>query len=304
MDGSQFHQDERTAQALAGVTANGTSIRSFMPDQHRRFFAILPYILVAGVDGSGWPIATVLAGSPGFIRSPDSTTLQIEALPDLADPIAAALMPGCEIGLLGIDLETRRRNRANGRITERSGKGLTVAVRQSFGNCAKYIQRRIAHSAPGGSGTIEHLPAMDDAARRLIAAADTFFVASRSGPQSSLAGGADISHRGGRPGFVRLAGDTLTITDFRGNRYFNTLGNLLGEPRAALLFIDFERGDLLHLRGTTEVDWDRQKTCHVDGAERSWRFSVISAWRRSSALPLTWSFLDYAPTTMKTGIWQ
>ena len=62
--------------------------------------------------------------------------------------------------------------------------------------------------------------------------------------------GADISHRGGRPGFVRVDGDVLTIPDFRGNRYFNTLGNLIAEPRASLLFVDFETGDLLQLQGS------------------------------------------------------
>lgn len=66
----------------------------------------------------------------------------------------------------------------------------------------------------------------------------------------------DVSHRGGPPGFVRLEGQTLTIPDYNGNRYFNTLGNLVSNPRAALLFVDFERGDVLHLQGTTEIVWD------------------------------------------------
>ena len=52
-------------------------------------------------------------------------------------------------------------------------------------------------------------------------------------------GGMDVSHRGGRPGFVKLDGDTLVVPDFRGNRYFNTLGNLVSDPRAALVFVDF-----------------------------------------------------------------
>jgi hypothetical protein len=47
----------------------------------------------------------------------------------------------------------------------------------------------------------------------------------------------------------------LTIPDFRGNRFFNTLGNLVSDPRAALLFVDFETGDLLHLQGRVEIDW-------------------------------------------------
>ncbi len=119
-----------------------------------------------------------------------------------------------------------------------------------------------------------------------------------------MAAGADISHRGGRPGFVRVAGDTLCIPDFPGNRYFNTLGNLLGEPRAALLFIDFEHGDLLQLQGVTEIDWDIRTPPPVAGAERTWRFHVARGWRRRAASPWRWSFVDYAPTTERTGTWR
>ncbi len=62
-------------------------------------------------------------------------------------------------------------------------------------------------------------------------------------------GGVDISHRGGLPGFVKVAGDVLTIPDFRGNWFFNTLGNLVLTSARLLLFVDFETGDLLHLQG-------------------------------------------------------
>ena len=95
---------------------------------------------------------------------------------------------------------------------------------------------------------------LDDAARVLIAASDTFFVASRSRAEIDRAGELDMSHRGGRPGFVGVPGDTLVIPDFRGNRFFNTLGNFLGDPRAGLLFIDFASGDLLQLQGTVAID--------------------------------------------------
>ena len=66
---------------------------------------------------------------------------------------------------------------------------------------------------------------LDEAARALIAASDTFFVASRSRPELGVEGGLDMSHRGGRPGFVGVQGGTLAIPDFRGNRFYNTLGN-------------------------------------------------------------------------------
>ena len=55
------------------------------------------------------------------------------------------------------------------------------------------------------------------------------------------------------------------MPDFRGNRYMNTLGNLLAEPRAALLFIDFDRGDVLHLRKNADPSWQTQGDPGVEG---------------------------------------
>jgi hypothetical protein len=206
------------------------------------------------------------------------------------------LVDGAEIGLLGIDLATRRRNRANGRLVAVAEAGLTVAVRQSFGNCPKYIQVRdllppVDGPLPAADG--ERLSHLDDDARRLIGAADTFFVASASGPDPLTHGGVDISHRGGPSGFVRVEDDRLTIPDFSGNRYFNTLGNFVRHPRAALLFIDFVTGDLLHLAGAVTVDW-RPPSDRPD-AQRSWRLEVRKAWRQRGAVPLRWALRESAP---------
>jgi predicted pyridoxine 5'-phosphate oxidase superfamily flavin-nucleotide-binding protein len=302
MTASPFHPDELDAQARAGKGASGAGIRSFMPDQHREFFALLPYLFVATTDADGWPLATMLAGAPGFVHSPDPVTLRVDALPDAQDPSADRLAAGQELGILGLDFATRRRNRANGAISARDTAGFTLAVRQSFGNCAKYIQRRVAAPAPHAAGGVEALAGLDAAAGALIGAADTLFVASRSRPQAGAAGGLDMSHRGGRPGFVRRDGDTLVVPDFAGNRFYNTLGNFLGEPRAALLFVDFAAGDLLQLQGRVTVDWDAASRDLVPGAERQWRFDVVRGWRQRAALPLRWSFIDYSPATLGTGV--
>jgi uncharacterized protein len=304
MNGTPFHADELAAQKLAGGGSGGGGIRSFMADQHRRFFQLLPYIFTGTSDAGGWPLAAMLTGAPGFAHSPDPVTLRIDALPDGNDPAAATFSRGSEIGILGIDFSTRRRNRANGEIADMDAGGFTVDVRQSFGNCVQYIQGRMAHAEEPVSIDAEPLPGLDGEASGMIARADTFFVASRSRPQSGAAGGTDISHRGGRPGFISVAGDRLTIPDFRGNRYFNTLGNLLGEPRAGLLFVDFERGDLLQLQGVTEIDWSSDAGRMIDGAERSWRFHAVRGWRRRAASPLRWSFVDYSPFTQRTGTWR
>ncbi|MDI6016052.1 PilN family type IVB pilus formation outer membrane protein [Burkholderia pseudomallei] len=77
-----FHDGELAAQRRAGVAAaaaafGGRGIRTFMPDQHRAFFAQLPLLVVGGVDGGGQPWATLRAGAPGFVSAPQPRTLDI-----------------------------------------------------------------------------------------------------------------------------------------------------------------------------------------------------------------------------------
>ena len=295
-----FHADELAAQALAGHGAGRAAIRPFMPDQHRDFFALLPCLFTATLDNRGWPMASVLTGEPGFVQSPDPTTLSIGALAAAGDPAAPGFFAGAAIGLLGLDFTTRRRNRANGRLTA-VDDGLTVRIAQSFGNCAQYIQTRTPMPRAAAPTIPETLGALDDAARALIVSSDTFFVASRSRAGIGAEGGLDMSHRGGRPGFVGVEGDALAVPDFRGNRFYNTLGNLLGDPRAGLIFIDFASGDILQLQGSVTIDW--HPAGGPSGAERLWRLKVERAWRRRGAFPFTWTFGAYAPTTLATGVW-
>lgn len=298
-----FHQDELAAQALAGQRAGRAAIRPFLPDQHREFFGLLRYLFTATLDANGWPVASMLYGPEGFSHSPNPSTLRVDALPSADDPAAAGFAPGKMIGLLGLDLATRRRNRANGVVTAVDGKGLTVAIEQSFGNCAQYIQTRTPTAHTRSALAVEALSKLDLPALRLIGTADTLFVASQSRKGVGQGGGLDISHRGGRPGFVDVQDDALVVPDFRGNRFFNTLGNLLGDSRCGLLFIDFATGDLLHLKATATIDWT-VAAGQPAGTQRSWTVRIERGWRRRGALPFKWSFGDYAPTTLATGRWR
>jgi predicted pyridoxine 5'-phosphate oxidase superfamily flavin-nucleotide-binding protein len=260
-----------------------------MPDQHRAFFQALPFVIAAGVD-AGWPVATVWAGAPGFVTSPDPRTLRVAVAldpADPADPASRAFAPGAPFGLLGIELHSRRRNRANGAVAAAGPDGLVLDVGQSFGNCPQYIHRRDAIAAGACPAAAEPFVGLDPAAAAAITAADTFFVATAA-RTAEPTGGVDVSHRGGPAGFVRAAGDTLTIPDYPGNRYFNTLGNLISDPRAALLFIDFARGDLLVVQGTVEIHWSGPDVDAIPGAERLWQLRVERGWHRRGALPLRW----------------
>ncbi len=262
--GNAFHEGERAIQRLAGVpddraAAAGRSLRNYMPDQHRELFARLPFIVAGALDEKGQPWATLLEGQPGFIASPDNQHLRIDTqLPEL-DPLASVLHPNVQIALLGIEPSTRRRNRANGTIMARTQQSLEVHVLQSFGNCPKYIQARTVQYDAGKAidPSARRGRQLDNAARRLISAADTFFIASAysAAPDELPSHGVDVSHRGGLPGFVHIESNTLSIADFVGNNYFNTLGNLERYPQAGLLFIDFVTGEFLHMAARTRLEW-------------------------------------------------
>ena len=309
---TKFHAGERAAQARAGAAPRSPALRDYMPEQHRAFFAALPFVVAATTDADGWPVATILAGSPGFVASPDPRTLRIATAPDRDDPAAEWFKAGAQIGLLGIDLATRRRNRANGTIAAATDDALVVAVAQSFGNCPQYIHIRDLRMVAAGRTLPERMDRLDPPARDAITTTDTLFVATSSGGSGGSKrdgtdaglGGVDVSHRGGKPGFIRVDDDTLTIPDFAGNRYYNTLGNLLLDPRAALLIPDFATGDVLHIQGRTEIVWDVPAEERLAGAERLWRLHVIRAWCRRAALPLRWSLRMLSPGVARTGSWQ
>lgn len=320
---SPWHAGERRLQAAYGVAermavVGPRVIRPFMPDQHRQFFAALPFLVLGSVDGAGRPWASLLEGPPGFAQSPDPRRLEIARRPAPGDPAAEGVAVGASVGLLGIELETRRRNRMNGRVTRLDEAGLTLEVDQSFGNCPQYIQRREREPASaqasagaerGRSGPeVESLAVLDAAARATLSEADTFFVASYvdgdgDGAADPAHRSVDVSHRGGRPGFVRLEGDRLVIPDFAGNLHFNTLGNLLANPRAGLLFVDFASGDLLQLSGRTGITNDADAIAAHPGAERLWWLDVEAAVRRRGAFGLRYALQDFSPKTLSTGRW-
>jgi ferredoxin-NADP reductase len=99
----------------------------------------------------------------------------------------------------------------------------------------------------------------------------------------------DASHRGGQPGFVRVEGERhLVFPDYAGNSHYNTIGNLVMDPRAGLLFVDFERGGLLQLTGRVRIDWDSAELERFPGARRLVHFELDEAVELEQALPLRW----------------
>jgi ferredoxin-NADP reductase/predicted pyridoxine 5'-phosphate oxidase superfamily flavin-nucleotide-binding protein len=313
---SPFHRGEREVQTRLGVRDSSENIgkrfiRGYLPAEHKTFFSQLPFVLIGAVDSLGRPWASILIGRPGFIDAPDAQTLEINTRMVSGDPLQGYLSEGADVGLLGIEYHSRRRNRLTGKVAEFSEHSITITIDQTFGNCPQYIQARDYEVLPEIEAIGEPLATtsirkLDDRARQMIAAADHFYIATHySENEDATSHGADVSHRGGKPGFVRLEDDrTLTFPDFIGNNHFNTIGNIFLNPRAGLLFMDFESGDLLYLTCKAEITWDSEETRAFVGAERFVRLTVDEGLLIENAVPVRWDFQDYSPSLSYTGSWQ
>ncbi|MFN7026138.1 MAG: pyridoxamine 5'-phosphate oxidase family protein, partial [Pseudorhizobium sp.] len=311
---SPWHEGELELQRSVGVIDQMDQVgrrvlRTFMLDQHREFFPLLPFVAIGAVDPDGLPWATIRAGRPGFLHSPDPLTLAIEGAREAQDPAERGMEDGDPIGLVGVDLITRRRNRLNGTIHRQDSQRFEVAVGQSFGNCPRYIQNRhfefVRDPAVRASARAIISSGLNDEARQIIACADTFFVSSYV-DQGERGRQVDVSHRGGRSGFVRMDADGgLTVPDFNGNLFFNTLGNFLVNPRAGLLFVDHNTGGILQVSGRVKVILESPEIAAFEGAERLWRVFPEKVSLRPDVLPLRWTFAEngFSPNSLMTGSW-
>jgi uncharacterized protein len=293
-----FHDGELEIQRRAGVAAvaarvGEANLVDSVPPGFADFLAERFFVVVGSADPDGHVWASLLIGPPGFIRTLDGRHLAVMAEPVSGDPLQRSVDAGpAAVGLLAIDAATRSRIRVNGTASRGPDGGLVIEVSEVFGNCPKYIQRR-APASLIGEGEVGHTrirsTALDGPQRSLVGAADTFFIASLHPDR-----GADASHRGGRPGFVRVQPDgrSLTFPDYTGNSMFQTLGNLQVDGRAGLLFIDWEGGDTLQLSGRATIVWDAETVAVWPGAQRVVQFAIEAVQQHQRALPLRWELLE------------
>lgn len=316
---SPWHPGEKAMQRSVGVADHMEQwgrrvIRDHLIDQHREFYPLLPFAVLGAVDPDGNPWASLRAGHPGFVHAADTRTLRVTMPRDASDPADRGMNDGDGVSLLGIDPRTRRRNRVNGIVRREADSGFDIGVVQAYGVCPRYIQLRAPEftrePAVLSPEPVRWMTELDARARAIIAGADTLFVASyldpdpAAGPQARQV---DVSHRGGKTGFVRVGADgVLTVPEFPGNLFFNTLGNFMLNPRAGVVFTDFETGDLLQMTGTAEVVLESPEIATFQGAERFWRFRPERIVLRPAALPLRLTFQPdgWSPNSLLTGSWE
>ena len=195
------------------------------------------------------------------------------------------------------DFVATRRVRVNGRAVIKQGS-IYIRTEEVYGNCRRYLQERLFIGERKSSATdqpAETGNALSDAQQQQISRADTFFIATDN-PEH----GADVSHKGGNPGFVRVVDEKhIAFPDYNGNSMFNTLGNLTVNPHAGLLFIDFDSGRTLQLSGRASTDWNATRIAKFAGAERVVDFELEQIIDNPAGFPLTAKFRQFSRSNPK-----
>lgn len=292
-----YHSGELAIQDRAGVQeeakALGKIIGSIIKPPAVDFLCRQRLAIAATVEANGRVWASLLTGKPGFMQVLEQT-VRIDVVPIPGDPLQENLRFRDEIGILVIDLATRRRLRLNGKAMLQPDGSIDVQTQQVYFNCPKYIQLRYLETEvtkPFKVQGIQRSDTLTEQQQHSITQTDTFFIASFH-PE----GGADASHRGGNPGFMQvLSAKKLVFPDYSGNNMFQTLGNISLNPHTGLLFIDFERGSTLQLTGRASVVWDAEYVAQFAGAQRVVEFQIDEVIAIADASPLRWRFVEYSP---------
>jgi uncharacterized protein len=311
--GDVFHPGEIAVQVRAGqreiAAARESLIRPRLSHAANVFVETQDIVAVAATapDGTLWASLWCVQvgrelddvrGTRGFLHGDDdggSLTILYDLDVHASDPVRPIVRPNEPLGLLVIDLETRRRLRINGIVRRADRAGLEVDIREALVNCPKYIQKRVRAgavpdaSASGAGAAVEHGWTLDEEMRGLIARTDTLFVASAHGDR-----GLDVSHRGGDPGFVRVVDHrTLRIPDYPGNSLFQTLGNFEVDRRCGLAFVDFERSRILAATGHALSEFGSEDPTHpAGGTGRYWSFTVDRWIEFSLSSSARWTLVE------------
>jgi hypothetical protein len=293
----EYHPGELEVQRRAGVGENAQrlsgSIRDVVPDSARAFLDERRFVVLSTADAKNRPWASVLSGSPGFAHTLDARTIQIKATPADDDPLTMNLRTSPLVGLIAPDFSMRRRLRVNGRLERTADGSILIHVDQAYANCPKYIQQREGSLQPRVDvprRLARRSTALHPRQKDWIHRADTFFLATLNPGE-----GADASHRGGMPGFVKIKGQELTWPDYAGNSMFNSLGNIVRHPWAGIVVPDFETGSTLQLTGRATVDWDPEHSAAFPGAERLVKLAVEEVVETEESFPKGLRLLEYSP---------
>lgn len=315
----KFHDSEIAVQESVGVAElvaefGQAMIMSEIPEAFSHFLNQLPWVIAGAIDEDGNPWAVPIFAVKGFIQTLNNTSLRVNGIPILTSQLRLNLNPKQKIAILGIDLLTRRRIRLNGRVKSNGQNGFVLGIEQCYGNCPKYIQKRKlqwgeSKVAERDADNIKISSNLSAVVKALIEKSDTFFIASRSKEFNDVANtGMDISHRGGKLGFVKVEENMIYFPDFSGNRLFNTLGNIVSDGRVGLFFPNFISSEAVFIAGKAEILCDipgeDKSLPEFAGAERMIKVTTVQTVYLRHGLEMTAELVENSPVLEATGTWR
>lgn len=306
-----FHEGEARVQAAYGSNTeeyeamSAQMMRPQLNPSEIEFVSDRTFSVAASVDADGRPWASPLFAVtaplfdvPDPAGRPDLVTVRRES--PVGDPLGENLAATGRLGVLFFDPSRRRRAKSMGTGTAQSDGSIRYEMSREFGLCPKYIYKRdhspatISVAPTDGDGEVR--ATLSELDREQLERTDTIFYASFYPGH-----GADATHRGGAPGFVRVLGPTrLEVPEFFGNGMFNTLGNLVLDDRLGLMTVDHRSGRTIHLTGrATWRDLDRSDPADDALDRRIERLMTIDVDEvvNSTASVGEWTDVEASPST-------
>jgi len=240
-----YHTGQREVQREANSVACADKLSTWVGPV-ADFAAGADLVLLASLADPTWHLAA-LSGPPPLV----SVTADGDALAmGLPAGVERWLPVGGACGGIVINLAQARRSRVAGMLAASSGDGdadadadaLRLTCRVAFTNCRKYMTPTASTGTAPYLGPAAVAPCAPDDAWLLdvVARGETAFLVT-----ATPDGVADVSHRGGLPGFLRHdpAGGRVEWTEYVGDGMFVSSGNVRRRSRAVLLVLELASGD-------------------------------------------------------------
>ncbi|KAI4727375.1 oxidoreductase [Aureobasidium sp. EXF-10728] len=322
-----FHEGEKLMQKKLRVPEMDNPTIPMLSPQLSTMLQKAPLLAFGTLDPEGRPWTTVWGGRKGFSQPLGNSMIGIRtSVASTLDPVVEVLVGrdakgeivkeegnGRFLSGLAIDLDTRKRVKLAGRMVagalgstdgedgadanvQQGVLQLVARVDESLeqGNCPKYLNRRDISPAITNPKLISDSVPLHERAVELIHKVDLMFLSTSSGTSM------DTNHRGGPPGFVRCVSQDNGCTQFvypeySGNRLYQSLGNLMLEPKAGFCFPDFETGDCLFVTGYTEVLFGKDAAEMMPRSNLAVRVTITAARLVASVLPFRGNTGEFSP---------
>ncbi len=303
MNKNIFHDGQLAVQKITGEAEIAEMrIPMIQSSLHPRSIPFIEHQILAFIgseDRKGDLWLSLLVGDRGFIKIPSVEEIIIDLsklTSNRQDIFFENIKSNPTVGLLFHEAARRARYRAWGVATEVDNE-LSIKIRMGYPSCPKHIQREhieVSDDAGIISPTYTKGNDLGEAEKNWIKSAHTFFISTQT-----KKGDIESSHRGGDPGFIEIQENGhLRVPDYVGNSMFSTLGNIYENPKAALLFVDYKKGETLQLSGTAKLEFEQnsEDDFYKSGETgRFWTFETKHWIRTTNHHTVQAEFLDFSP---------